>query len=75
MTVPQINTNTTTNVTITWTLINSPTNLESGGTGSLGKYLVEYTVVGSGTWTNISWSNSKTSFSDALPSLTFDYNT
>jgi hypothetical protein len=74
LTAPTLTTNTTTSVTVSWTIPSSPTILDKGNAASLGNYLLDASVVGSGTWSNLASYASATTFTGAIPTV-FAYNT
>ena len=69
-------TNATNSITLTWVPIATPTVADTGNTGSISSYLVEYKVSTGSTWTTLSNASSATkTYTNAVPSSIFMYAT
>ncbi len=75
LTAPTL-TNSTTSITITWPTVSTNTPADTGNTGSISSYLVEYKVSSESTWTTLSNTTSATkTYTRAVPSTIFMYAT
>ncbi len=75
LTAPTL-TNSTTSITITWPTVASPGVADTGNTGSISSYLVEYKLSTASTWTTLSNTSAATkTYTNAVPSSIFMYAT